>query len=133
MSIQVTLTLPDEMHETAQQWATMMHSDLSETLIDALSLVLTPVLPTSELPPVSSLSDEDVASLTVAQMPTTAGVRLDELLEQRRDATLNPDDFAELMALMQLYNQLWIRQSEALAEAVKRGIREPMTSEPMTP
>jgi hypothetical protein len=30
------------------------------------------------------------------------------------------------MALMQIYHQLWIRQSEALAEAIKRGLRPPL-------
>ena len=28
---------------------------------------------------------------------------------------------------MQVYQQLWVRQSEALAEAVRRGLRAPLT------
>ena len=34
----------------------------------------------------------------------------------------------ELFALMQVYDQLWIRQSEALAEAVRRGLRPALAS-----
>ncbi len=43
MSTQVTLTLPDELYEQARRWAIVTHRDLSETLTDALAIVLTPM------------------------------------------------------------------------------------------
>ena len=75
--------------------------------------------------PVSSLSDEDVLALSKAQMRQVQGRRLSELLEKQRESDLTESERSELLALMQVYNQLWIRQSEALAEAVRRGLRRP--------
>lgn len=128
MSTKVTLTLSDELYEYAQQWATLTQQNVSETLTDALSLLLATVPPASELVPVRSLSDSDLLALSTKQMATEPGDRLGELLELQRENQLKHQDLNELTALMQLYNRLWIRQSEALAEAVKRGIRKPMGS-----
>jgi len=127
VSTQVTLTLPDELYEHARRWATITQRDLSETLTDALTIVLTPVytMPSLEKP-VSLLSDEGVIALSRAQMKLAQGQRLSELLEKQREGALAKGERPELLALMQVYSQLWIRQSEALAEAVRRGLREPL-------
>ena len=127
MSRQVTLTLPDELYEHAKRWATIIQRDLSETLTDALTIVLTPVYTTPRLErPVSSLSDEDVLALSKAQMRPAQGRRLSELLEKQGEGVLTESERPELLALMHVYDQLWIRQSEALAEAVRRGLRKPL-------
>jgi hypothetical protein len=57
-------------------------------------------------------------------MKPAQGRRLSELLEEQREGALAKGERPELLALMQVYSQLWIRQSEALAEAVRRGLRE---------
>ena len=127
MNTQVTLTLPDDLYERARHWATLTQRDLSETLTDALVIVLTPVHTTPLLEkPVSFLSDEDVLVLSGAQMRPAQGQRLSKLLEKQREGVLTESERSELLALMQVYNQLWIRQSEALAEAVRRGLRKPL-------
>lgn len=127
MDRQVTLTLPNELYENARRWATMTRRELAEILADALAVVLTPVYITPGLEkPVSSLSDEEVLALCKAQMNPTQGRRLSKLLERQREGELAESERPELFALMQLYNQLWIRQSEALAEAVRRGLRKPL-------
>jgi hypothetical protein len=98
-----------------------------KTLSDALAIVLTPMYTTPALErPISSLSDRDVLALCEVQMSVTAGRRLGELLEKQRESTLASGERQELLALMQSYDQLWIRQSEALAEAVSRGLRKPL-------
>ena len=78
--------------------------------------------------PLSSLSDKDVLALSKAQMRPAQGGRLSELLERQREGELTESQRPELLALMQVYNQLWIRQSEALTEAVRRGLRRPLES-----
>ena len=129
MSTQVTLTLPDQLYEHARRWATITQRDLSETLTNALTIVLTPVYTTPRLErPVSSLPDEDVLALSKTQMRPAQGRRLSELLEEQREGVLIESEHPELLALMQVYDQLWIRQSEALAEAVHRGLRKPLES-----
>ncbi len=127
MSTQVTLTLPDKLYERARHWATITQRDLSETLTEALTIVLTPVYTAPRLKrSVSSLSNEKVLALCKARMRPAQGRRLSELLEKQREGTLTERERPELLAVMQVYNQLWIRQSEALAEAVRRGLRKPL-------
>lgn len=75
---------------------------------------------------ISSLSDEEVLALSQVQMKPLQGQRLSELLEKQREGALTENERPELLALVQVYEQLWIRQSEALAEAVRRGLRKPL-------
>ena len=127
MSTQITLTLSNELYERAKRWATITQREVSETLTDALTIVLTPVYTAPGLEkPVASLSDEEVLVLAGAQMEPAQGRRLSELLEKQREGELTEGERSTLLALMQVYNQLWIRQSEALAEAVRRGLRKPL-------
>ena len=129
MNTQVTLTLPEELYEYARRWATLTQRDLSEMLTDALTIVLTPVYTTPRLGrPVSSLSDKDVLALSKARMRPAQGRRLSQLLGKQREGELTEGQRSELLALMQVYNQLWIRQSEALTEAVRRGLRRSLES-----
>jgi hypothetical protein len=60
-------------------------------------------------------------------MAPQRGHRLDQLVAKQEETTLTAQEQAELLALMQVYQQLWARQSEALAEAVRRGLRAPLT------
>lgn len=123
MSNQVTLTLPDDLYENAQQWAVMMQRNLSETLTDALRIVLTPVTTKPQIEqPISALPNEEVVALSKIQMDKAQGERLGKLLEKKRESALTEPEQLSLMVLMQAYHQLWLRQSEALAEAVKRGL-----------
>lgn len=78
------------------------------------------------LPPVATLSDTEVLVLTQVQMAPQQGHRLDRLLVRQAQGILMPQEQAELLTLMQVYQQLWIRQSAALAEAVRRGLRAPL-------
>jgi hypothetical protein len=127
MNTQVTVTLPSELYEHAKRWATLTRRDLSETLADALALVLNPMSTTPALEkPIATLSDRQVLALCQAQLKPSQGRRLTELLSKQREGTLNEKGRRELLALMQTYNQLWIRQSEALAEAVHRRLRKPL-------
>lgn len=76
---------------------------------------------------VEELPDEEVLALCEVKMNHTQGQRLSLLLEKQREGMLNDEEHQELQALFQIYNHLWVRQSKVLAEAVKRGLREPLT------
>ena len=76
---------------------------------------------------VLTLSDVEILVLAQVQMAPQQGQRLDQLLTKQGEETLTEHEQAELLALMQAYHQLWLRQSEALAEAVHRGLRPPLT------
>ena len=119
MGKEVTLTLPDDLLQNAQSWSSITHRDVTEILTDALKIILTPVYSVPALEqPVATLSNDDVLVLTTIQMDKSQATHLNSLLRE--------EDHLSLVALMQIYNQLWIRQSEALAEAVRRGIHPPL-------
>ena len=128
MSTQVVVTLPDDLYAQAQHWAALTHREVPQLLTEALALVLTPIgVPPVDAPPVAALSDTEVLALAQVQMPSQQGHRLDHLLTKRGEQTITAQEQAELLALMHVYQQLWVRQSEALAEAVHRGLRAPLT------
>jgi hypothetical protein len=127
MSTQVTVTLPSELYEHAKRWATLTRRDLPETLADALALVLNPISATPALEkPIAMLSDRQVLALCRAQLKPSQGHRLNDLLRRQREGTLSAKGRRDLIGLMQTYDRLWIRQSEAFAEAVHRGLRKPL-------
>ena len=128
MSTQVVLTLSDDLYERAKRWASRTQRDVPQTLTEALEIVLAPVPGSlAHEPKMTALSDAEVLTLTEAQMSPHQGKRLDQLLAKQQEESLATPEQAELLALMQEYNRLWLRQSEALAEAVRRGLRKPMT------
>lgn len=125
--MEVTLHLPDKLYEQARQWAAITQQELDEALTGALAVILTPVYTTSQLEkPVVRLSDAEVLAQTEIKMSPTQGQRFSTLLTRQREDTLSEEDHRELFALAQLYQRLWLRQSEALAEAVRRGLRPPL-------
>lgn len=127
--IDVTLSLPDRLYERARQWAAVTHQELDEALADALELVLIPLPSVPELDiPIGSLSDDELLAQTQLQLPEDRGRRLSELSARRRTDALHSDEQQELFALAQTYQRYWLRQSEALAEAVRRKLRPEMHS-----
>ena len=128
MQRQVTITLPEELYENAQRWARITHREIPETLADILANALLPVQIAPDLEkPISALSDKDVLALASTQMTEASGRRLSDLLQRQREDRLAEAEHRELLALMQVYDQLWVRQSEALAEAVRRGLQDPLS------
>lgn len=124
---EVTLELPDHLYEQAKQWAAITQQDLDTALTEALSVVLTPVHTAPELEQsIASLSDEQVLEQSKMQMAPSQGQRLSRLLAERRERSLSEEEQRELFALFQTYQRLWLRQSEALSEAVRRGLRPPL-------
>jgi hypothetical protein len=129
MSKQVTLTLSDELHRRAHQWAAITQQDLPEALIDALCIALAPAFkaPRSNNP-TTTLSDQELLARCRAEMDPAKGQRLSRLLRKQLAGTLDEGERRELESLMYTRNQLWIRQSEAQAEAERRGLRVPSPS-----
>lgn len=125
--VEVTLRLPDALYRRARQWAVMTRQELDVVLTDALAVALSPIPTAAESqPPVDSLSDEDVLVTAALVMPAERGQRLSMLTSRQATGTLSAEEQQELLALSQLYQSLWLRQSEALTEAVRRGLRPPL-------
>jgi hypothetical protein len=77
--------------------------------------------------PMTSLSDEDVLKLTELQMDPVEDRRLSRLLDRQQKGKFTAGESAELFTLMQSYESRLLRKEQALNEAVRRGLIEPLT------
>jgi len=127
MSTHVTVTLSDEVYGRAERLAQLSHRDVSDVLSEAITVSLPQLRPRSELlPPVESLTDEHVIALTDLQLTPDRDKRLSALLRQQQASTMSEVERSELAALMQIYQEGLLRKAQALQEAVRRGLREPL-------
>lgn len=128
MSTRVTVTLRDDLYRQAEQFAQLSNVKVAEVLTDAIELSLLPVnWQASRVEPVSALTDDEVLKLTELQMPPKEDRRLSRLLNRQQAGKLTTEERTELMVLMQAYQTGLLRKAQALSEAVRRGLREPLT------
>ena len=121
MTAQITLNLPDEVYHQAELLALQRHRTVSEILVETLEKFL---LPTAK--PVSALSDLEVISQTQLRLQPLQEQRLSELLDRQQSGTIASVELAELQALIHIYETRLLRQAQALNEAVRRGLIEPL-------
>jgi hypothetical protein len=126
---EITVSLPDEIYKHAARLSDATRLKISDILTDALSFTL-PTLDgtTFREDAVTKLGDVEVLALAESQMPPAQDQRLSELLYRQREELLSAEEAAELLSLMSLYYSGWRRKTEALVEAVKRGLRPPLES-----
>jgi hypothetical protein len=128
MSSQVTLTLPDDVFRRAEQLARGSGRPIADFLANTIEATLSPLGPPSRLfTPVSELSDQEVLATADLQLEDAQDRRLTELLDRQQAGTLDGGGRTELAALMQVYQEGLLRKSQALVEAVRRGLREPLS------
>jgi hypothetical protein len=123
----VTLRIPEHLLSKAESLAAMTSQPVEEILVKALESALPDR--TGNEPPVDQLSDYELLALTETRMEPEEDEQLSRLLQKRQTEPLPSDERAELTRLYQTYLLLWQRQSEALAEAVKRGLRGPVAAQ----
>ncbi len=121
MTAQITLNLPDEVYHQAELLAQQRHRTVSEILVETLEKFL---LPTAK--PVSALSDSEVITQTQLRLQPVQEQRLSELLDRQQSGTIASVELDELQALIHIYETRLLRQAQALNEAVRRGLIEPL-------
>ena len=121
MTAQITLNLPDEVYQQAELLAQQRHRTVSEILVETLEKFL---LPTAK--PVSALSDSEVIAQTQLRLQPVQEQRLSELLDRQQSGTIAYVERDELQALIRIYETRLLRQAQALNEAVRRGLIEPL-------
>jgi len=121
MTAQITLNLPDEVYHQAELLAQQRHRTVSEILVETLEKFL---LPTAK--PVSALSDSEVIAQTQLRLQPLQEQRLSELLDRQQSGTIAYVERDELQALIRIYETRLLRQAQALNEAVRRGLIEPL-------
>jgi dihydrofolate reductase len=77
MSTQVTVTLPDEVYRSAVRLAQLARREVADVLTDTLTLSLPSLHQDSDvLPPIETLSDADILTLTALELPPAQDRRL---------------------------------------------------------
>jgi hypothetical protein len=130
MAVEVTLTLPENLVAHAKRLGDATQRDVAVILADALEMLLPTWESLSEgstPPTVSSLSDAEVLALADAKMDAVQNQRLGELQQRGKAIGLTEAERYELLALLQIYQLGQLRKSEALAEAVRRDLRPPLS------
>ncbi len=128
---QLILNLPDSLVEHAKCFAQATQRDISAVLADTLEMMWpawNDVLGRDALQPVTTLSDAEILELADLKMDKIQNERLGQLQSQGKTSGLTSAEQFELLALIHLYQIGQVRKSEGLAEAVRRGLREPMPS-----
>jgi hypothetical protein len=122
MNEQITLHVPDYILQQAAQMAAQtnlkVENFLAEVLVSALGER-----------PVTALADAEVLALTESRLPQEQEERLTDLLADHGEGLLDPNQQKELDRLMNVYERALLRQSQALREAVARGLIKPLSHE----
>ena len=128
MSTEVVLHLPENLYRQASRLAELSNRDLPRILTETLEKAFFPLGPFGEtLAPVEKLTDQEVLKLAALQMETTQGKRFSRLLTRQNAGQLSEAEQLEVAALLQVSQEGMLRKAQALAEAVRRGLREPLT------
>jgi hypothetical protein len=122
----IAVTLPDEVLRQAETWAGRTGRPVADFLAEALKLSLQPLGVAVPAVPPAAWTDAEVLAAVDAEMTSAEDGRLSELLDRQQAAELSGEERVELAGLMQVYQDALLRKAQALAEAVRRGLREPL-------
>lgn len=116
----LTIRLPDKLEQAARKLATQTKRPIEDVVIDLVSNGF-------EIVPVRLLPDDQVLELTEFMLPDDQQHELSDLLYKQREGQLQGDEPERLNDLMQVVRRTQVRKSEAIKEAVNRGLMPPLT------
>ena len=127
MATRVVVTLQDDVYRRVERLAQLTNRDVADLLADTITISLTPLdVSSGSIRDVASLTDEEVQELAELQMLPAQDRRLSALLQKQQAQNLSVHERAELLTLMQVYQEGLVRKAQALREAVRRGLRPPL-------
>lgn len=127
MITQLTVTVQDRVQDRARQLSRLTGHSMEEMLAALLELSLSPFIPQIDFDQsLSSLPDSEIVALTDLQMQPERSQRLSALLDKQQNAAMTETERIELQTLMHVYEIGMVYKSQALAEAVKRGLQAPL-------
>lgn len=130
MTIPITINLPESLAASVERLGEATAREISDVLLDTLEIVLPTLDNLSEMSinsNIADISDEEVLELANLKMDVFQNQRLGELQAKGKNTGLTAGERYELLILMSLYQIGQLRKSEGLAEAVKRGIKTPLS------
>ena len=132
MATRIVVTLQDEVYQRVERLAQLTHRDVAALLADTIALSFSPLgsplgVPAESVQDMTTRSNEEVLKLSELQLSPEQDRRLSQLLQKQQEQELSTREHTELSALMQYYQEGLLRKAQALHEAVRRGLREPLT------
>jgi hypothetical protein len=130
MTIPITINLPETLAASVQRLGEATAREISDVLLDTLEIVLPTLDNLSEMSinsNIPDISDQEVIKLANLKMDVVQNQRLGELQAKGKNTGLTAGERYELLILISLYQMGQLRKSEGLAEAVRRGIKTPLS------
>ncbi len=130
MTIPITINLPESLVASIQRLGEATARGVSEVLVDTLEIVLPTLENLSEMSihsTIADVPDQEVLELANLKMDAVQNQRLGDLQAKGKNSGLTAAEGHELLILMSIYQIGQLRKSEGLAEAVRRGIRTPLS------
>ena len=121
MSAQMTIEVSDQVALQAARIAALSRRRRQDVLAEWLERAV------AELP-VEALTDDEVLALADLQLSEEQQTLLSDLLQCNREGTIDAARQRQLDELMRVYERGLLRKSQALREAVKRGLKEPLSA-----
>ena len=126
MTSPVSFNLPNDLMHEAESAASESHRGLEEVMVRSVQAGLHSLKLTSELEDFAAMSDAEVLQLASSQMPTEQSNRMSDLLDRQREGAIDRLQRVELASLMQFYQSGQLLKAGGLAEAVRRGLQNPL-------
>jgi hypothetical protein len=131
MSATVRVSLPDHVLQRAKLLAQNSGRRVEDVLAQTIELSLEPLgAATKHTRPMVEWSDEDVMRTAESRMDRRDDRRLSRLLDRQQAGLLTKKEKSELAGLMKTYQFQLLQKAQALSEAVRRGLREPLGRDP---
>jgi len=128
MATRVVITLQDDVYQRVERLAQLTHRDVAALLAETIALSFPPVdAPAASVRDMTTLSDEEILQLSALQLSPAPDRRLSQLLQKQQERELSTREHATLSAFMHDYQAGLVRKAQALHEAVRRGLRAPLT------
>ncbi len=127
---QLTLNLPDSLVEHVSYLGQATQRDAEAVLVDTLEMMWPAwkgLLGRDIFPPMKRLSDAEVLEMANLKMDPLQNERLGDLQARGKITELTAKEQFELLVLIHIYQIGLLRKSEGLAEAVRRGLRKPLS------
>ena len=125
--VDVTLPLSEKLVEDAKRFGEVTQRDMIQVLSEALEMMWATISPQLDASlPISTLADDEVLQLANDKMELDQNERLGYLQTKGKAEGLTPAERTELLALIHIYQTGQLRKSQALAEAVQRGLQSPL-------
>lgn len=121
MSTQVVLDLPENTFRSAMLLARGSQQSIQGVLTETVTQALTGWDLWEK--PAGVMADEEVLRVCDSRMDAAQSSRFGLLLDKQQSGSLAPEERPELWTLTRIYQLGQLRKAEALAEAVRRGLR----------